>query len=160
MGLVRLKTWNMVAHIMKSRLTNESYEANKPSLPIAPLTKVTLDLEASPGNADRTEASHRFAFSFVCGLGTEGLTAFERVLQGLSSGDRTRLRIESQGVTPYFEHLARHFLALVPVVPPFELAIHVVSVRAVSERELIRALSEKTEAGCGDCNCGCGCGET
>jgi hypothetical protein len=150
----------MVADIMENRSTNENHEANKHSLSVAPLTKVTLDLEASPGDADRTEASHRFVFSFVCGLGTEGLTAFESELQGLSPGDRTRLRIESQDVTPYFEHLSRHFLALVPVVPPFELAIHVASVRAVSERELIRALAEKTEAGCGDCNCGCGCGET
>lgn len=129
---------------------------------ITPLTKVTLDLEVISGDNGPTEPLERFTFSFVCGLGIEGLTGFETELQGLSPGDRTRLHISPQRVAPYLEHLGDPFLAAVPVEPPFELSIRVVSVNPVSDRELVKALVEKTEAGGGGCGggCGCGCGQT
>ena len=142
-------------------MTNQSDEAMNAVLPIAPLTKVTLELEAIPAVQEKTEPPGRFNFSFVCGLGIEGLTAFEKELQGLAPGDRKRLDIVPLPAAPYFEHLTNPFLGATPVSPPFELSIRVVSVDPVSDRELVRALAEKTEAGGGDCGCGCGggCGE-
>jgi hypothetical protein len=128
------------------------------SLSIAPLTRVTLQLEMPPVDPERTNHSDQNAFSFVCGLGIEGLTAFEKELQGMSPGDRMDLHIDPLSVASYLEHLKSLFLAAAKVEPPFELSIRVVSVNPVSERELVRALAEKTEAGGNDCGCDCSCG--
>ncbi len=128
------------------------------SLSIAPLTRVTLQLEMPPVDPERTDPSDQNTFSFVCGLGIEGLTAFEKELQGMSPGDRTNLHIDPLSMASYLEHLKSPLLAAAMVDPPFELTIRVVSVNPVSERELVRALAEKTEAGGSDCGCDCSCG--
>lgn len=122
---------------------------------ITPLTKVTLALEVNSGNSEPSAPSDPLTFNFICGIAIEGLTAFEKEMQGMSPGDRTRLHIESQSVTPFFEHLARPLMALLPVDPPFELSIEVLSVEPASDRELVKALAEKTEGNGGDCGCGC-----
>jgi hypothetical protein len=146
--------------VRKDRINQPKRYAMKDALPIAPLTKVTLDLKVITGDANTTEPSDRFTFSFVCGLGIEGLTTFEKLLQGLSPGDRTHLHIKPQNVASCLEHLGASFLTAAPIAPPFKLDIHVLSVDPVSERELVKSLAEKTEAGgCGG-GCGCGCGET
>ncbi len=124
---------------------------------IAPLTKVTLALEVNSDNTDSSPPSDPLIFNFVCGLAIEGLTAFEKEMQGMAPGDRTRLQIESQNVNRFFEHLAHPLMALLPVEPPLELSIEVVSVEPVTDRELVKALAEKTEGSGGDCGCGCSC---
>jgi len=124
---------------------------------IAPLTKVTLAFEVNSENGETPPCSDPYTFNFVCGLAIEGLTAFENELQGMSPGDRTRLHIESQNTFPFFEHLAHPLMSMIQVAPPFDLSIEVVSVEAVTERELVKALAEKTEGSGGDCGCGCSC---
>ncbi len=77
---------------------------------------------------------------------------------GLSPGERTRLHIDAANESSFFEHLKNPLLKAVETAPPFELFIEVMSVEPVSERELIKALAEKTESGVLDCGCGCSCG--
>ncbi len=124
---------------------------------IAPLTKLTLALEVNSDSAETSPPSDTVTFNFVCGLAIEGLTAFEKEIQGMSPGDRTRLQIESHNAIPIFEHLARPLMAELPFDPPLELSIEVVSVEPVTDRELVKALAEKTESSGGDCGCGCSC---
>lgn len=127
------------------------------TISISPLTKVTLKLAVISGDPNTSPPLKGSTFTFVCGLGIEGLTAFEKELQGLSCGDRTRVQIDSQCEELYFEHLARSVFAVVQIEPPIDLSIEVLSVKPVSGRELVKALKEKTEAGSSGCGCGCRC---
>lgn len=126
------------------------------SLAIAPLTKVKLDLcVLSEAHEDDT-ATPRLEFSFVFGIGTQGLTAFERDLVGKHCGDSTTLHVGGARLLGYFEHLLSPLLKAVETDPPFDLHFIVQDVSHVSARELVHALAKI--GGDGGCGCDCGCG--
>ena len=124
------------------------------SLAIAPLTKVELNLYLAPEAHENETAASRLDFSFVCGIGTQGLTAFERDLIGKHPGDSISLQVSATRPLDYFEHLLFPLLKAVQTNPPFDLNVIVRGVSRVSDRELVHALAKKG----GDDGCGCGCG--
>jgi hypothetical protein len=120
---------------------------------VAPLTKVILKLavssDAAAGGASRSEVD----FSFVYGIGTQGLSAFEMGLTGKHPGDRMHLHVSTAQMADYFEHLRLPLLKALKTDPPFDLDLTIQEVSPVSERELVKAMAEKG----GDGGCGCGC---
>jgi hypothetical protein len=125
---------------------------------IAPLTKVSVKLKATPiANETRLPASE-INFSFIYGIGTEGLTAFEKALHGMAPGEGFTISVPFMQMHNYFEHLQNPLMEAVPTDPPFELEIEVLNVAPVSDRELVHALASKSEGSGCDCGCDCGCG--
>ena len=125
---------------------------------IAPLTNVSVKIAANPVANEARMPAPEIHFSFIYGIGTEGLTAFEKALHGMTPGERVAIGVPSMQMQNYFEHLLNPLMEAVHADPPFELEIEVVNVAPVSDRELVHALARKSEgSGCG-CDCGCGCG--
>lgn len=125
---------------------------------IAPLTKVSVKLNANPIANGAPLPASEIHFSFIYGIGTEGLTAFEKALHGRTPGERFTIGVPSMQIHNYFEHLLNPLMEAIHIDPPFELEIEVLNVAPVSDRELVHALARKSEgSGCG-CDCGCGCG--
>jgi hypothetical protein len=120
---------------------------------VSPLKKVILKLaissDAPAGGASRSEVD----FSFVYGIGTQGLSAFEMALTGKHPGDRMHLHVNPVQMDDYFEHLRLPLLKALKTDPPFDLDLTIQEVSPVSERQLIKAMAQKS----GDGGCGCGC---
>jgi hypothetical protein len=124
---------------------------------IAPLTKVTLELTVSSGKQPENPTESTVDFDFVCGIGTQGLTAFEVDLLGKRPGERLQVHIEAGAMADYFEHLRTPILEALETEPPFDLNLAVRTVSRISPRELVYALARKGGDG-GGCGCGCDCG--
>ena len=120
---------------------------------VSPLKKVTLKLAVSSDTATGEALSSQVDFTFVFGIGTQGLSDFEIELMGKRPGDRMQLQVSSVQMDGYFEHLRRPLLEALKTAPPFDLDLTVREVSPASERELIKALAQKG----GDGGCGCGC---
>ncbi len=120
---------------------------------VSPLKKVILKLAVSSDTPAGEALSSQVDFTFVFGIGTQGLSAFEIELMGKHPGDRMQLQVDSAQMDGYFEHLHRPLLEALDTEPPFDLDLTVRDVSPASERELIKALAQKE----GDGGCGCGC---
>lgn len=121
---------------------------------IGPLTNVSLALAASVDAPGHRPPPVNIQFEFVYGIGTEGLSAFEKELHGLLAGARMKIRVETDEMQSYFEHLRCPLLEALKIQPPLDLAIKVLSVRPATDRELVHALANRDGGGC-DCGCGC-----
>lgn len=124
---------------------------------IAPLTKVTLGLAVSSAQRTDNPSESTVDFDFVCGIGAQGLTAFEMDLHGKRPGERLQVHIEAGAMADYFEHLCTPMLEALGTKPPFDLDLTVRTVSRISDRELVYALARKGGDG-GGCGCGCDCG--
>lgn len=120
---------------------------------VAPLTKVTLKLAVSSSAPAGDASCSEVDFSFVYGIGTQGLSAFEMGLTGKHPGDRLHLHVSPTQMADDFEHLRPALLKALKTDPPFDLDLTIQEVSHVSERELIKAMAEKSD----DSGCGCGC---
>ncbi len=123
--------------------------------PIGPLTKISLSIDVLTIEPDSQPIRTGALFEFVYGIGTQGLSAFEKKLHGLEPGSRTKIRIANIDVQSYFEHLRGPLLDTLKIYPPFDMNIEVRSVSPTTDRELVHALADKNVDGCA-CNCGCG----
>jgi hypothetical protein len=120
---------------------------------VSPLKKVALKLAVSSETTAPDASLSEVDFSFVYGIGTQGLSGFEMDLMGKHSGDRMHLHINRANMADYFDHLHQPFLKVLKIDPPFDLDLTIGEVSPVSERELITAMAQ----GGGDGGCGCGC---
>lgn len=130
---------------------------------IAPLTKVTLTLRAAPVTGPVSACREPVDFTFIYGIGTEGLTDFEMALTGLNSKDALTLAVHKIDAQAQFEHLLKPLTETLQTQPPFKISITVKSVTPATNRELVTALTQKVNntgddcgGGCGG-GCGCGC---
>jgi hypothetical protein len=122
---------------------------NTPSIPIAPLCRVSLDLGIGTGeSARRVEA-----YSFIVGVGSGGLSPFEYALLEKRPGDRIRLEIDPRQVNETFEHLQPPMPVVVHQGGPVVIDAVVTAVAQAEPREIVKAM-----AATGGCDCGCGCG--
>ena len=124
---------------------------------VGPMHKITLSLSASGRDPGIAQAASNKPFEFIFGIGTEGMSAFEQALNGKSAGEKLSCRVEYHNMHGYFEHLLCPLMDAVEINPPFDLDIEIRSISAVSDRELVQALAQKTGGCDGDCGCGCSC---
>jgi choline dehydrogenase-like flavoprotein len=123
---------------------------NTPSIPIAPLCRVSLDMDIDGGgNADPAKA-----YTFIVGVGSGGLSPFEYALLDKRVGDRIRLEIEAQEMSETFEHLQPPLPASIDPMGPMVIEAMVTAVTRAETREIVKAMAAAT----GGCDCGCGCG--
>ncbi len=120
---------------------------------ISPLTKVSLELSVSVDPPTGQHPEPTTDFSFVFGIGTQGLSPFEMELLGKQPGDHMRMRVGAGQAAEYFEHLLGPLLKSLDTEPPLDFNLEVQAVSRVSDRELVQALAQKG----GEGGCGCGC---
>ena len=122
------------------------------------LKKITLSFQAgtSPDSMDITPKFPRFEFIFA--LGQEGMSPFEYELVDKTEGDEVLLHINRQTFLTFFEHLNPPLGDLFDGRDDVFLNAKIAAVAAADNRDIVKALAEKTSHGGGGCDCGGGCG--
>ncbi len=123
---------------------------------IGPLTKVALAFHVITDKTEHRPVRPDIHFEFIYGIGTQGITSFEKDLHAKSPGDSITFCMNGVDLQDHFEHLLCPLMEVIQVQPPVDLEIEVKSVTPASSRELVSAMA-KLGGGChGDCDCGCG----
>ena len=127
------------------------------TLPIGPLTKVTVTWHAAPDAVGGDLSARLRGMHFIVGIGPQGLTPFEHLLSGRSAGAEVRFTLSSaEEAAGFFGHLAPAFPHALGLGRELKFVIRIDAVERPDPREVVRALAEAT--GHGPCDCGCGCG--
>ncbi len=123
------------------------------ALTVKPLHAIRLAVRAGsrPGAGDLTPDP--LDLEFIFGLGVQGLTPFERMLDGMPLGGEKALELTRAVVPTTFLHLTPFFLELADRQDPLHLTVRVAGIRPAESREVIRAMARMTECG-DDCCCG------
>jgi len=125
------------------------------------LKKISVELEAgtSAATMDLTDGkTHRL--DFIYGVGTEGITLFEKAIFEKCPGDEIGIAVPRNQRDDILGHLAQEIETMLPQQPgDFFLKTRVLSVENADEREIIRAVAAGVASdGCGGgCGCGCSC---
>ena len=129
---------------------------SKSSKKIGPLDKVHLKLSARLIDQDNTDFPINCEISIIYGIGTAGITPFERILFDKKAGDEITTHLESEQVTEFFGHLLCITKQYLPDAKSYDLAISIQSVETAQGHEVVKSMAQT--AGCGTgCECGCGC---
>lgn len=125
---------------------------------ISNLKKIGLKIRAGDGKEGHVFSSAD-PFTFIFGAASEGLCAFEILLDGKAIGERVSVTADQSEMTEVFGHLHRpliHFLGL-PVQPQrLHVEASVAGIEEATEKEIIQAMAAAVAGGCGG-GCGCGC---
>ena len=93
-------------------------------------------------------------FEFIYGVGTAGITPFEKQLFGKTVGDQVHYEIAPIEFAQTMGHLALPLFEQTGIKSSQHLAVVVTHVVRAEDREVVKAM-----AGSGSCSdCGCGCG--
>lgn len=120
---------------------------------VKPLHTICLEVRAGSKPGARDLTSRPLAIEFIFGLGVQGLSPFERHLEGLPAGSETSLKLKRESIPVTFLNLSHYFIELGEKKGPLFLTVKVVDIRPAESREVIRAMARQTECG-DDCCCG------
>ena len=120
------------------------------------LTKVTLRLEAGT-TEDRIDLTPTaLEYEFIFGIGPEGMCPFEYQLVNKAVGEKVRIQLKKEGLSPLFEHLRPPIFNLYEKHDMLHLNIEILKIEQPDNTEVVKALSEMASHH-HDCDCGCGC---
>jgi hypothetical protein len=124
---------------------------------VEPLQKISVTLRAGATPGDMNLPLPRPGLTFICGIGTGGMTAFEYLLAGRGAGEEISFHVTRSGMEPFFEHLAPAFSAPFKDRDEVHFQVGISRIEPADGREVVRAMAELTaHAGSGGCDCGCG----
>lgn len=124
---------------------------------VGPLKKVVLALNVLSESDGQRHSGRDIDFEFIYGVGTQGITSFEKDLHAKSPGDCLSLRMDNDNLQDHLEHLFCPLMEAIQDPAPVELRMTVKAVTPASNRDLVSAMA-KLAGGCdADCDCGCGC---
>jgi len=122
---------------------------------VGPLKKVSLSFTAgtAPELTDLISAPQ--SLEFIFGIGTQGLTEFECLLDGKKSNDKGLIEVNTKDPAEFFGHT----IACAQVLPihsdHFFLQYTITGISDASPKDVVKSLA--AAGGCGaDCDCGCG----
>jgi hypothetical protein len=95
--------------------------------------------------------------ALIFGVGSAGITPFERMLFDKKAGERFALPVEAGAEGVLFGHLLCTFTQALRMVPPYTMHVTVLSVEEAPAQEVVRAMAQLSEGCDGTCGCGCGC---
>jgi hypothetical protein len=122
------------------------------------MAEVTVQILQKSSGADGVERIGDF--TLIHGLGAEGLTPFEQLLEGKRPGDRIEQVVNRNTGQQFFGHHWWDVYAILntrlqPVSVPLVFAV--AAIRQVEPREIVKQLARiGGHGGCGG-SCGCGC---
>jgi hypothetical protein len=126
---------------------------------VEPLQKISITLRAGAAPGDMNLPLPRPQLTFICGIGTGGMTPFEYLLAGREPGDEICFRVTRPDMEHFFEHLVLAFCAPFKDRDEVHFQVEITGIGPADGREIVRAMAELTaHAGSGGCDCGCGCG--
>jgi len=96
---------------------------------------------------------------FIFGIGSEGMTAFECELADKAEGEEVLLHLKKEAFHNFFEHLNPPLMDLFDGRDDVYLKVKIVAVAVAENREIVKAMAEKTAHGGVGCDCCCGCYE-
>jgi hypothetical protein len=134
---------------------HKDFEMDHSERVISSIEKVRLHLKAVPRLGNEKLASTESEAEFIYGIGSDGVSAFEKVLFGRKPGDQFALPVECGAECSCFGHLNLTVLHAVGMKPPYVLHVTILSVEPASDQEVIRAMAQAGGCG-GGCDCGCG----
>ena len=123
---------------------------------IEPLKKVSLVFTAgmTPEAKDLLAAPEPLEFIF--GIGTQGLTQFECVLDGKQSGDQGTIEVNKDEMDDIFGHIIPCTYLFPVNASQFFMHYSIIDVTDASSTEIVKSMA-KAGGGCGEgCSCGCG----
>lgn len=115
------------------------------------LMKVSLNV--STGNAASNDDT-AIPFSFIYGVGTSGITPFEKALFAKGIGDHIQFDLASSGYCETLGHLEEPLRQQTGITSPVSLQVTITDVVRSSDREVVKAMA--AGGSCSDCGCGCG----
>ena len=124
------------------------------------LQRLTFKVWANPTEDRKDLSSEPRDFSFIYGIGIDGLSDFEMAIDGLGLHDVFNLEIDKNKLRSYFGCLY-HYLETHLPLPAAEgvvnLKLELLTVSSPEPREIVTAIAElQSHGGCGaDCGCGC-----
>jgi hypothetical protein len=125
---------------------------------VEPLQKISVTLRAGAAPDDMNLPLPRPDLTFICGIGTGGMTPFEYLLAGRGPGDEICFRVGRHDMEHFFEHLVPAFAAPFKGRDEVHFQVEITGIGPADGREIVRAMAELTaHAGSGGCDCGCGC---
>jgi hypothetical protein len=118
--------------------------------------KIGVNLTEAGG--DLSPEAHDF--SFIYGIGIDGLSDFEMAIDGLGPDDTFNLEIDQSKLKSYFGWLYPTFETCVPESAAdgvVDLKLTLIAVTTPEPKEIVTAIAElQNHGGCGS-DCGCGC---
>ena len=111
------------------------------------LTKVSLTIK----NEDSPSGS---PFEFIYGVGSQGITPFEKTLFGKGVGDQVRFDISPAEYCETIGHLELPLLKQTGIMKPMSLKVTIDAIAKPTDQEVVKAMA--AGGSCGDCGCGCG----
>jgi hypothetical protein len=124
---------------------------------VEPLQKISVTLRAGAAPDDMNLPLPRQGLTFICGIGTGGMTPFEYLLAGRRPGDEICFRVARPDMGQFFEHLVLAFSAPFKDRDEVHFQVRLTDIGPADGREVVRAMAELTaHAGSGGCDCGCG----
>ena len=124
------------------------------------MKKIVVSVCLEHGRSSHVESEKQRTFSFIYGLGRDGLSPFERCLESCSVGQRVKFEVKSAAVGESFGGLFSEVRELIEgkVLPEnLVFEIELVKLEDVDNREVVAALA-RSASGCGSGgSCGCGC---
>lgn len=115
------------------------------------LMKVSVNIDANPPS---TENAKSVPFEFIFGVGSEGVTPFEKALFGKSVGDSIQLDIAPTEYCQTVGHLELPLREQSGIMAPTHVQVTVTDIVRAQDREVVKAMA--AGGGCSDCGCGCG----
>ena len=122
------------------------------------LKKITLTFQAGTTRESMELTPECPGLNFIFGIGPEGMTAFECELADKAEGEEVLLYLKKEAFHNFFEHLNPPLMDLFDGRDDVYLSVKIVSVAAVEDREIVKAMAEISAHGGVGCDCGCGCG--
>lgn len=124
------------------------------------MKKIAVSVRLVHGVSGDAETEKPITFSFIYGIGRDGLSPFEQRLESCSVGQRIQFEVKSGAVADFFGGLFAQIRGLIEgKVMPENLVfeIEIVKLEDVENREVVAALA-RSASGCGSGgSCGCGC---
>ena len=114
---------------------------------VGPLKRVTVAFK------NREEAEAFDSVSFIFGIGKNGLTPFERRLEGQPAGSGFEMVLDKTTLQQWFDHLKPALPDFSGMAGSFTLEVSVEEIAPATGREVVRAMAAQVEG----CGCGCGC---
>jgi hypothetical protein len=125
---------------------------NKPK--IDPLCKVGITLSNQAWNKAPLPLSKTKELFFIYGIGSQGITPFEKKLHNKKVGEQITIDIDHSENHAFFGHLQCLFMESLAAKKNSQLHICIQSVTLASTQEIVKAMAQGSECGSG-CSCGC-----
>ena len=136
-----------------STKANSSMPSQENSI-VSPLKKIHLKLTAgsSEGIVDLTPTP--LYYQFILGIGTDGFTHLECVLNGKTVGEVINFLISTSELQSFLDPVPSNGFIIPIDQSHIFLSISIEQVENAENREIVKAMAKKNEDGC---SCGCGC---